>query len=53
MDSIEERHLLRLGMAGGKLFGKDKDFSFGRQGRINYLLQLRIKLLEEAKNLAQ
>jgi hypothetical protein len=38
MDNIEERHLLRLGMGGSKIFGKNNDFSFGRMGRVNYLL---------------
>jgi intron-binding protein aquarius len=49
MDSVEERHLLRLGMGGDKVFGKDKDFSFGRMGRVNYLLKRRLDLLEKAK----
>ena len=53
MDSVEERHLLRLGMGGDKVFGKDKDFSFGRMGRVNYLLKRRLDLLEKAKVFAK
>ena len=45
MDNIEERHLLRLGMGGEKVFGNEKDFSFSRIGRINYLLKRRMDLL--------
>jgi len=52
MDSIEERHLLRLGMGGDKVFGNEKDFSFGRMGRVNYLLKRRLELLQRAKDLA-
>ncbi len=53
MDSVEERHLLRLGMGGDRVFGKDKDFSFGRMGRVNYLLKRRLDLLEKAKVFAK
>ena len=46
---IDERHLLRLGL-GEKDLDLGKNFS--KHGRINYLLERRIKLLKEVKILA-
>lgn len=48
--NIHERHLLRLG-AGEKHLKTTKDFS--RSGRINYLLERRLLLLEEVNKLAK
>lgn len=45
---IDERHLLRLGMGEKDL---DLNKNFGKYGRVNYLLERRIKLLEEVKKL--
>jgi intron-binding protein aquarius len=47
---IDERHLLRLGH-GQELLETEKDFS--KWGRVNYMLELRLKLLEEAARLAK
>ena len=47
---IEERHLLRLGH-GEEALETEKDFS--RFGRVNYILQLRLDLLEEVKRLQE
>jgi len=32
-------------MGGEKVYGDEKDFSFGRMGRVNYLLKRRLDLL--------
>ena len=47
---IEERHLLRLGH-GEEALETEKDFS--RFGRVNYILQLRLDLLEEVRRLQE
>ena len=47
---IDERHLVRLGM-GEKDLNLQKDFS--KYGRVNYMLERRIMLLEEAAKIAE
>ena len=47
---IEERHLLRLGH-GEEELETEKDFS--RFGRVNYILQLRLDMLEEVRRLQE
>jgi intron-binding protein aquarius len=45
---IEERHLLRLGH-GEEELQTEKDFS--RYGRVNFILALRLELLQEVERL--
>lgn len=47
---IDERHLLRMGH-GEELLETEKDFS--KYGRVNYVLQKRIDLLEQVARLAE